>query len=112
MTRHPSSQRFHDVLNQMAEMHDRKQKDYGSADDPFANVRASEEIGIAGWIGGLIRMGDKVRRLQAAARGQNLVNESVEDSFIDLAVYTIISLILFEERAEQLSNLWESSVES
>src|SRR5690242_20476207 len=47
MSRHPNSQRFHDILAELGELHDRKQADYGRGDDPFANVRASEEIGRA-----------------------------------------------------------------
>ena len=88
---------FSDILDEIKEMHDRKQQDYGSKSDPFANVRASEDFGIAGWIGCLTRANDKMRRLQAAARGQNLRNESVEDSLLDLAVYSIIGLVLYRE---------------
>ena len=95
--RHPLSQAFHDLLEEMREMHDKKQKDYGSKKDPFANVSASEDYGISPWIGAMIRANDKIRRIMAAARGQNLVNESVEDSLIDLAVYTCIALVLYRE---------------
>lgn len=101
--RHPSSRRFHRLLREMGELHDRKQADYGKADDPFANVRdGATEVGLDPWIGAVIRMGDKMRRLQAAARGQNLVNESIRDSFIDLSVYSIIGLLLHEEQNESL----------
>lgn len=79
-------------------MHDRKQADYGKPDNPFANVSdGALEVGLEPWIGAVIRMGDKMRRLQAAARGQNLVNESVIDSFLDLATYALIGLVLYEE---------------
>jgi len=89
--------KFHECLQAMGELHDRKQADYGSSTDPFANVRAAENFGLEPWVGGAIRMGDKMRRLEAAARGQNLQNESVEDSLMDMAVYAIISLILYKE---------------
>jgi hypothetical protein len=42
-------------------------------------------------------MNDKMGRIQAAARGQHLENESVEDSFLDMAVYSIIALVLYRE---------------
>lgn len=107
MTRHPLSQKFHEVLREMGALHDRKQADYGRSDDPFANVRASEDFGIPGWVGALIRMNDKMRRLQAAARGQNLKNESIQDSFLDLAVYAVIGLLLYEqENAVPKSNAY------
>lgn len=109
-TRNPKSQRFHDLLKEMGELHDRKQADYGNPDDPFANVRASDDFGIPAWIGAVIRMNDKMRRLQTASRrtlekvytddGRTVVrmaNESVTDSFLDLAVYALIGLLLFEE---------------
>lgn len=92
------SQAFHDTLETMAKLHDMKQSDYGRSDDPFANVRASEDFGIEGWVGALIRMNDKMRRLQKAAQGGTMTNESVEDSFLDLAVYAVIGLVLYQER--------------
>lgn len=107
MNRHPLSQKFHDTLAEMGELHDRKQADYGrpatgsDSGDPFANVRSVEAFGLPAWSGAAIRMGDKMRRLEAAVRGQQLRNESIEDSFLDLAVYAIIGLILVRESVEK-----------
>lgn len=88
---------FADVLVELQAMHDRKNADYGRPGDPLANIRASEDFGIPAWIGALVRGNDKMRRLQKAAQGGALVNESVEDSLLDLAVYAIIALILHRE---------------
>jgi hypothetical protein len=88
---------FSQILKEMQAMHDKKQADYGKTGDPFANVRASEDFGIEGWVGCMTRANDKMRRLQAAARGQNLKNESIEDSLLDLATYTVIALVLYRE---------------
>ena len=85
------------VLSEIREMHDRKQADYGRENDPFANVRSSVEWGVPGWVGALVRGTDKIKRLQKAARGSSLKNESIEDSLIDLIVYAIIALILWRE---------------
>lgn len=95
--RHPLSDAFISVLRDAAEMHDRKQADYGRDNDPFANVRASEDYGVPGWLGAVIRANDKMRRLQAYAANGRLTNESVEDSLIDLLVYAGIALVLFRE---------------
>lgn len=101
--RHPLSDAFHAILKEMAEMHDRKQADYGrpaderDAGDPFANIRTATFFGLKPWVGASIRMNDKMGRIQAAARGQHLENESVEDSFLDMAVYSIIALVLYRE---------------
>ena len=99
LSRHPSSQAFHDLCDAMKAMHDKKQQDYGRADDPFANVRASEDFGMPGWVGTMVRANDKMRRIQKAAQGGTLSNEGVEDSLMDLAVYSIIALVLFREQA-------------
>lgn len=89
--------RFHAELARLGDLHDRKQYDYGRETDPFANVRGSEEWGVPGWVGAMVRANDKIRRLQAFARRGTLANEGVEDSFDDLAVYAIIAKILFKE---------------
>jgi hypothetical protein len=89
--------RFHAALARLGELHDRKQSDYGRDMDPFANVRASEEWGTDAWIGSMMRATDKIRRLQTFARRGWLANESVLDAFDDLAVYSLIGRILFEE---------------
>lgn len=91
------SARFHEILAELGRLHDRKQADYGRASDPFANIRASDDFGITPWIGAMIRANDKMRRIQKAASGGTLANESLEDSLRDLAVYSIIALVLFEE---------------
>lgn len=91
--------RFHALLAEIAELHDKKQEDYGRTTDPFANVRASEEWGIPAWVGALIRLNDKVRRLQKLSQSGSLANESAEDSMRDIAVYALIALVLYRERS-------------
>ena len=97
--RHPSSQLFHGLLDEAGRLHDRKQQDYGADDDPFANVRASSTWGVPGWVGALIRLNDKVVRLQRFARDGELANESAIDSMTDIAVYALIARVLYEEAA-------------
>jgi hypothetical protein len=90
--------RFHKLLAEIGELNDRKQADYGTEGDPFANVRASEHWGVQAWVGTMIRANDKVKRLQAAAQGSTLVNEGVEDSLLDIATYALIALVLYREQ--------------
>ncbi len=78
-------------------LHDKKQKDYGRPDDPFANIRGSTDWGVRPWVGAMIRCNDKLKRLQKFASDGELANESVEDSFMDLAVYALIARVLSEE---------------
>ena len=95
------SARFHELLKEIGEIHDRKQRDYGTDTAPFANGRGSQDWGIPPWVGALVRATDKIRRLQKFARVGHLANEAVEDSFRDLAVYALIGLVLYEEARDQ-----------
>jgi hypothetical protein len=98
--RHPLSQAFHDLLVKAGEMHDRKQADYGRDDDPFYNIKQSANWGIEPWVGAMMRADDKMGRLRAMAQdGGELVNEPIEDSLMDIAVYALIALVLREESA-------------
>ena len=94
--------RFHKLLEEIGALHDKKQEDYGSDTDPFANVRSSEDWGIEPWVGALVRLNDKVHRLQQFARKGELANESAEDSMFDIAVYALIALILYREEEQKV----------
>jgi hypothetical protein len=94
---HPSSARFHALLEEAGELHDRKQEDYGREHDPFANVRSTSAWGIPAWVGAMIRLYDKVVRLQALALKGELANEAAVDSFMDIAVYALIARVLYEQ---------------
>lgn len=96
VARHPKSQRFHEILHELGELHDRKQQDYGREGDPFANIRASQDWGIRPVVGALLRMNDKVRRLQSWVCTGHLANEGAIDSLNDIPVYAIIARIEHE----------------
>lgn len=100
--RHPKSQRFHEILHELGDLHDKKQRDYGNNDDPFANVTASKDWGIEPHVGALLRMNDKVQRLKQWIQTGTLANEGAHDSMRDIAVYAIIALVLDE---------WDDAVE-
>jgi hypothetical protein len=91
---------FQRVLREMLLLHQKKQQDYGSRSDAFANVRASEDFGIPGWLGAIIRANDKMSRMKSFAETGVLANESVEDSLIDMANYAVIALVLYREETE------------
>jgi hypothetical protein len=95
--------RFHDLLRKIGELHDRKQADYGTGEDPLANIRGSESWGVRPWVGALIRVNDKLRRLQAFARKGVLANEGVEDSLMDISVYALLALILYREHCAEIN---------
>lgn len=92
-----TSEEFLKVLDEIRELHLKKSADYGTNENPFANVEASLDFGVSGTVGTLIRANDKMRRLQAWSRGSTLYNEGVEDSLLDLATYAVIALVLFRK---------------
>ena len=93
----PAPDPFVAVLDELLDLHVRKSADYGRDGDPVANLRAVTEFGLKPWVGVAIRMSDKMRRLASAHLNGGVVNDSVEDDFLDLAVYAILGLTLFRE---------------
>lgn len=94
-------QKFNDLIEEIKFLHDKKRSDYSPGEDSYNNIRASEDWGAPSWLGAMIRVSDKIRRLQKYARDGNLENESVEDSLLDIANYSMIALILFREEQEK-----------
>jgi len=71
----------------------RKNLDYGAQDNLWQNFTATEALGLATTeVGILIRMADKLSRLQSfAVRGELAVKgESVQDALIDIVNYTAL----------------------
>jgi hypothetical protein len=89
------------LMEEILALSDKKQLDYGSDSDPFANVRRSEELGIPAWKGALVRFSDKWQRIQQFVNRGDLANESFEDSLKDAAVYALICLQLYREAASE-----------
>jgi hypothetical protein len=86
-----------DLLDEMRNLHLRKAEDYGSDEDPLQNLRACKDIGLDPIVGTWVRAKDKVQRIDQYFRKGNLVNESVEDSLMDLAAYALLTLTLIRE---------------
>lgn len=94
---------FADIAAELVIVHDRKGKDYGTGEDPYANVRSAVDFGLPAWIGVLIRMNDKMRRGMAASQQYletgtvQLEHEGLIDIANDFAVYGIILRIMIED---------------
>lgn len=95
------SPRFHALLRELADLHDRKNADYSGDVDPFANFRLCEAMGVSAYKGCVVRMGDKFARIQQLTRkgdeNRAVKDESLADTLRDLAVYSLIALCLLEE---------------
>ena len=79
---------FEKIQTEARELFTRKNQDYG---DAFANYGA---------IGVLVRMGDKISRLQSITNRQiSLVNtESLRDTLLDLHNYSAMAIMLLDEK--------------
>lgn len=99
-TMHPAHVMFVTFVNRLKEISIGKGKDYGKADDPYQNVKAAVLFGCSPVLGVLIRMQDKMNRLQAFSINGALANESVEDSLDDIAVYAMIARVLLQQEKE------------
>jgi hypothetical protein len=112
----PGHPRFYELLKEIEELHSKKNHDY-SGDNPLANLKMSEEIGIPAWKSVIVRMMDKWSRIK------NFVNQETmktkEESFIDTlkdnAVYSLLAVILWEEQhktpVENAFEIWEAERE-
>ena len=95
---HPASQAFFDLCDSLKEMHAKKSYDYGSATDPLANIRnGADFVGIEAWRAAMVRLSDKVTRLQTYCRTGRLEHEGVEDTLMDLASYSLLTLLMHRE---------------
>lgn len=88
---------FHEAACQdLIEITKRKNNDYcgkEGAQDPFANFRKCEQMGICSVeVGFLTRMTDKFARITSLVSGvdQKVKDEAIEDTLKDLANYSIL----------------------
>ncbi len=101
MNGHPA---FIAALEELKALHISKQADYGTDDDPFANYRSAEEIGIPAWKAALSRAMEKTNRLKTFCNKGTLKNESVEDSMMDASNCFLIALVLYRESVNAKSS--------
>ena len=98
MSKNSQGERFNEILDVIKQLHDDKRHDYGN-DDIFANFRLSEMAGISPWKGSVIRMGDKYARISNFIKKGDFKfkEESIKDTLMDMAIYSLITIILYEE---------------
>ena len=95
--------RFYELLDYIADLHDRKNSNYASDGDPLSNLRLCESFGVPATIGTMVRMSDKWSRLTELTKGkQDRVGESMTDTLMDMAIYSLLEIILIEERDKNI----------
>ncbi len=89
---------FYDLLNKIGDLHARKNSNYAEDMDPLSNLKACERLNITPFMGVMIRLQDKWSRLEQLAKGKpDLVGESIEDTLMDNAVYSLLAIVLLNE---------------
>lgn len=96
---------FYKLLDQMAELHSRKNHDYAGTSDPLKNLRACTRLELDPFIGVMVRLQDKWSRIEEFVKSKTLLvkNESVEDTLMDNAVYSLLAIILLREQKKSES---------
>ena len=89
---------FNALLREIKTLHDSKGADYEDGGEEYANLTAAEAWGVPAWKYAMLRVNEKMNRLKAYAKGSTLQNEGVRDSMIDIAVLSLIAIVL-KERA-------------
>lgn len=80
------------VLDDLMKTFIRKHKDYGKD-----NILDTGELGI------VFRVNDKVKRLQnLLAGGKKPENESINETWIDIAVYSVIAILYRNKQFQEL----------
>lgn len=74
-----------EVCEQLHDIYQAKNADYGNS--------FSEQYKEHGMVSSVIRLDDKMRRLKQLTKNDALVNESIEDTLLDLANYAIMTVM-------------------
>ena len=93
---------FDDALDELKMLHDAKNHDYATAENPYKNLEGVARIGIEPWRGIVIRLMDKFERVEQYCRSGELAikSEGIEDTFKDIAIYSTLAMILFRKQQD------------
>lgn len=100
MTQIEKNKEFQRITGEMLELYSSKNELYG---DSFNQLM--HELGL---IAGVVPLDNKLRRVKSIIKGKEVKFESLEDSLMDLANYSILMLIHLKELKQQKSE--ESSI--
>ena len=94
---------FYKLLEQMAELHSRKNHDYAGNENPLRNFYKCKDMGLDPFTGIMVRLSDKWSRLESFMQQGVLevAGESVEDTLLYNAVYSLLAILLFREQKNE-----------
>lgn len=103
MTQEEYFKRFLEKCDQMIRTTKAKNTDYAESSDAFANFKMIEQmthgrITVADGI--VVRMTDKLKRISSLLAREAAVSEKIEDTVLDMAVYSLILLIWLEHKID------------
>lgn len=103
MTQAEKNKEFQRITGEMLELYSSKNELYG---DSFNQLM--HELGL---IAGVVPLDNKLRRVKSIVKGTEVKFESLEDSLMDLASYSILMLIHLKELEQQKTEESFNSVE-
>lgn len=97
---------FKAITDKMNETTKKKNADYSGDLDPFQNFRMVEKLGISdAQTAIMVRMTDKMTRIATLLKKEAQVKEeSIEDTLLDLAVYSIILMVYRKANTQPVLN--------
>lgn len=85
---------FKGIVNKMLDTYEKKNSDYGNSFD-----KSCDEFGP---VAGIVRINDKFNRIKSLVNNDNKVkDESIEDTLLDLANYSIMLLMWFKNNKKK-----------
>ena len=100
---------FYELILKMVKLHSDKNKDYSHA-NPLGNLYECERAGVDSITGVMVRLSDKYARAMNLNRKRlkneepAVLNEKMEDTLLDNAVYSLMGIILLYEDEENESH--------
>ena len=106
--------RFYELIDIIKDLHDRKNANYADSKNPLSNFQECVSFGVDAHMGTMVRMSDKWSRLKQLIQGKpDEVGESIKDTLMDLAVYSLLEIILIEEfEKEQSKKTIDGAIET
>lgn len=94
-----SPDKFAEIMKELIDLHHAKNHDYAGG-DYLSDLIASRRMGIEPWKNTLLRIQQKMSRLESFAKqGEfEVKDEKVEDTCKDMAVYSILLLMLYKNK--------------
>ena len=100
-TKNQRNPAFHSLLERIADLHDSKNHDYGEDGDALSNLRGCSRMGLHPTQGIAVRLQDKMSRIETFFSKGKLKNESLKDSFLDMAIYSLLAIVILEEGEDE-----------